>query len=702
MAKEVIILGLQLMALMIYRKLFFLLVVILLCGIEVLYAQVLDIGKTISLLDSVVIRAYQGKDLLHTPAAINYITQEQLRLYGPLNMVKALNTVPGVRMEERSPGSYRLNIRGSSIRSPYGVRNVKIYYNDIPFTAPGGTSMLNMLGHYQVSELEVIKGAGSSLYGAGTGGVLLMRSPTTLEGTTLALGGIMGSYGLKGLYGNAQFDSQAIGYEYLSSDGYRNHTAMSRKVLTWNGILKIDAHHKLNVNFIYGDLYYQTPGALTLTEYQLNPRLARPMVGNNPGAEEAKASIDQQSLLLGLTYKARLAKNIWQTTAIYGFYSQTQNPTIQNYERKIEPHGGGRTVFDYQLTAGNTTLAIFSGLEFQQGAFSSRTYRNVKGNKDTLRTDDQLYIRQLLGFVQANLSYRKWIFTAALSANSLNFDFKRWSEQPVLRAKKQYKGELMPRFALMYAVHKDIGAYLNVAKGFSPPSSNEIFADNSSYNLDLAAEKGWHYETGIRGFLSDKRLGFDISIFTTGLANAMVTRRDVMGGNYYVNAGKTSQKGLEGALNYELFRGLHKFSGSKIGANFSRYRFRYTRFVQDNNDYTGNVMPGIAPNTWTLLASVKMKNGLYGHFNYSYTSRIALNDANTAYASAFQLLTAKLGYQFSLQKMNTHFYVGADNLLNELYSLGNDINGFVGRYYNVSPSRSYYLGIMLNLKNWLK
>jgi iron complex outermembrane receptor protein len=48
-------------------------------------------------------------------------------------------------MEERSPGSYRLNIRGSSLRSPFGVRNVKIYYNNIPFTDPGGNTYLNSL-----------------------------------------------------------------------------------------------------------------------------------------------------------------------------------------------------------------------------------------------------------------------------------------------------------------------------------------------------------------------------------------------------------------------------------------------------------------------------------------------------------------------------------------------------------------------------
>ncbi len=43
-------------------------------------------------------------------------------------------------------------------------------------------------------------------------------------------------------------------------------------------------------------------------------------------------------------------------------------------------------------------------------------------------------------------------------------------------------------------------------------------------------------------------------------------------------------------------------------------------------------------------------------------------------------------------------------LLNETYSLGNDINGFGGRYYNAAAKRNYYAKIVLQLfskKPWL-
>ena len=80
-------------------------------------------------------------------------------------------------MEERSPGSFRLAIRGSSLRSPFGVRNVKVYWNGIPFTDAGGNTYLNLFDFNSIANIEVIKGPGGSMYGAGTGGVVLLESP---------------------------------------------------------------------------------------------------------------------------------------------------------------------------------------------------------------------------------------------------------------------------------------------------------------------------------------------------------------------------------------------------------------------------------------------------------------------------------------------------------------------------------------------
>src|SRR5690348_1551749 len=69
-------------------------------------------------LQTVIVKAYeQNRQLKEVSAAVNYIGQAQLERFSNTNILPALNATAGVHMEERSPGSYRLNIRGSTLRS---------------------------------------------------------------------------------------------------------------------------------------------------------------------------------------------------------------------------------------------------------------------------------------------------------------------------------------------------------------------------------------------------------------------------------------------------------------------------------------------------------------------------------------------------------------------------------------------------------
>jgi len=134
-------------------------------------------SDTSQTLGEVIVKAYeQNQSLRKVPAAINKVNKSGLERFSNTNILPALNSTPGVRMEERSPGSYRMNIRGSTLRSPFGVRNVKVYWDEIPFTDPGGNTYLNQLSYYNFNSIEVIKGPAGSLYGAGTGGAILINS----------------------------------------------------------------------------------------------------------------------------------------------------------------------------------------------------------------------------------------------------------------------------------------------------------------------------------------------------------------------------------------------------------------------------------------------------------------------------------------------------------------------------------------------
>jgi iron complex outermembrane receptor protein len=75
-----------------------------------------------------------------------------------------------------------------------------------------------------------------------------------------------------------------------------------------------------------------------------------------------------------------------------------------------------------------------------------------------------------------------------------------------------------------------------------------------------------------------------------------------------------------------------------------------------------------------------------------------LNDANTAYARKYHLIQGKIGIkQLMIGKVPLEVYGGADNILNQKYSLGNDLNAVGNRYFNAAATRSFYGGVAVKL-----
>ena len=78
-------------------------------------------------LNEVEVRVFeQKKSSFSSPDAITILDSKSLTRTNTTSFVSGLNAQAGVRMEERSPGSYRMAIRGSALRAPFGVRNVKV------------------------------------------------------------------------------------------------------------------------------------------------------------------------------------------------------------------------------------------------------------------------------------------------------------------------------------------------------------------------------------------------------------------------------------------------------------------------------------------------------------------------------------------------------------------------------------------------
>jgi iron complex outermembrane receptor protein len=603
-------------------------------------------------------------------------------------------------MEERSPGSYRLNIRGSSLRSPFGVRNVKVYLNGIPFSDPGGNTYLNQLSFYNFSSVEILKGPGSSLYGAGMGGVMLINTIPNTTNSNLSVNYSRGSYNATNINiaakgGNETFQN-AVSYTHQNSDGYREQSAMRRDIITWDSKITASKRQELSTHVLFGDLYYETPGGLTNPQFLNNPKAARPAAGSFPSAVQNKASISQKMFWVGIDHQYRFSDHLKNSTSFYGAFTKIENPAIRNYEKRLEPNFGGRTTFSYNSNIRNARLNVVAGAEFQKGYSTIKVYKNNNGNPDSIQTDDEVNNYQAILFTQAELILAKgWIATAGVSLNTSSIEFNRLSVIPSFIYRTNFNNEVSPRFSLLKKLNEKVAFYALISKGFSPPTVAELLPSTSVINTNLQAERGTDYEIGFRSSLINNRLFIDINAFTFELRNSISQRRDSSGADYFINAGKTQQKGIETALNFSISRNPNQFiTNSGLQVSYSYHHFEYKQFKQLNVDFSNNKIPGVAPHTIAASLNAETKAGIYVNGNFFYSSKIPLNDANAEYANAYHLLGFKAGYKRTFnQHINAGLFISGDNILNETYSLGNDINAAANRFYNAAPGINFLTGI---------
>lgn len=654
------------------------------------------------ILQEVVVQAYgQNRQLKEAAVAVNVIGPAQLERYNNTSLLPALNATPGVRMEERSPGSYRLNVRGSTLRSPFGVRNVKIYWNDIPFTDPGGSTYLNQLSYFNIGSVEVIKGPAGSMYGAGTGGALLISSDAQHWQPGAQVQYSHGSFGLDNfnvqLKAGKEESHHVFGYSHQTSDGYREHTAMRRDIASWETRSRISDKEQLSTTVMYGDLFYETPGGLTAAEYMKNPRSARPAAGGFPSAAQARAAIYQKTFLAGIRHQYQFSEQLQNTTVVYGAFSLIKNPTFRNYEKRTEPHAGARTVFSWQRPVGHSALQVLFGGEAQRGFFNTKTFGNRQGRTDTLQTDDDIDNITYYAFAQAGLTLPAgWTLSAGLSINRSTIKITRLSVPQFSPVKNAYSNEWAPRVAVSKKIFRNILLYGSVSKGFSPPTSQEVLPSTTVISTGLKAEQGTSYEAGIKSSWLQQRLYVEVNSFYFRLRNAIVQRRDSSNADYFVNAGDTKQYGIESQAYYQLFMSNKRFvSGARVWCSYTYDHFRYNSFKQVATDYSGKQMPSVAPQNFTAGLDVSLHPGIYTNLTWFYSDPIALNDANTVFTSSYNICDVRVGWKRIFHHLQADIFGGADNIFDVRYSLGNDINASGGRYFNAAAGINYFAGITL-------
>ncbi|WP_390455117.1 TonB-dependent receptor, partial [Chryseobacterium sp. Alg-005] len=584
-----------------------------------------------TLISEVRIDAYKKPvPFMASTKSISVVSENLLNQNTPERMLESVNQIPGARMEERSPGSYRISVRGSTLRSPFGVRNMKVYLNDFILSDASGNTYINVISPELIDRMEVYRGPESGDYGAVTGGTILLQ---TKKSDHLYANLSVGSYGTF----NQSFDFSKqsgkhffeIFQNYYRTDSYREQSAVERKQVFLKDQFQYSVKGVFNAILLFSDLDYETPGGLTLEQMQTNRKQARLATPTLPGAKEQDAGIRNAMFLAGISHEYNIKPAFSHFILIQGSYVDFENPFITNFENRFEKNFALRTHFNYEYSSSKIAAAWRLGFEGGINNILVKNYDNDKGIEGAPQNFDELTNRSGFYFLSQKLNFSEKLFTdISISLNSNSYTWERVFPASD-NGKVNFKNQWLPNFGITYFFGKGFSVRGKIGKGNSAPTNEEIRSSNQEFNLNIRPEYGWNKEIGIR-----KQFGNTIfiegSYFDFRMKDAIVRRQNEMGQEYFINQGSTVQKGIEVLLESKNFN-LENFFFSRFKFRFSGnfYDFKFKNYTQNTEDFSGNDLTGVPATSISSLLNFVFFQKLSIDYSHFYTSKMPLNDANS-------------------------------------------------------------------------
>ncbi len=636
----------------------------------------------------VVITAYPIRpETYSAPASYTFIPSERIQIANSVEYGDVLNNVPGVFMHTGTLGTNRITIRGIGARTPFSTNRIRAYYNEIPLTAGDGETSLEDNELSTLGNIEIIKGPSATSYGAGLAGLIKLSPQKSNESFISSTYGI-GSFGLSRNNNIVQVASGEhfikASYATTFAEGFRDNNQYDRDNITlnyrYNG-------KKVQVDFLttYIDVKGFIPSSINETDFNENPSLA---AGN---WQAVRGFEDYIKGLIGTTVTAELTERQTISGTLYTTFRD-------NYE--LRPFGiltEKSNLFGTRWKYNNEISHVFrlaAGGEYSVENFDLTTLDQEDREPVVLTSFNQQRRRSLNLFVEGvlNPSSRLEII-GGLNLSRVNYDLlDLFREDGDQSGNYSFDAVLSPRLFLGYSISNNQSIYAQVSRGFSAPSVEETLTPDGQINTDIQPETGYNFEIGSRGNIGDSGFKYQLNAYVLSVRNLLVARRTAADQFIGINAGKTLHQGVEFELNYKKRLGKVVLSPF-LNASISEITFN--EFVDLEEDFSGNKLPGVPSFTGNLGVFVKSDFGVYANVNFRRIGEMFLRDDNILRSEAYSILNLKVGYQHQIGKILFDLNGGINNLTDETYASQILINagsfgGRAPRYFYPGNPRNYY------------
>ncbi len=642
------------------------------------------------------------------PAAVDVVDAAKIgNAQARVNASEALAAVPGINVQNRQNYAQDLQIssRGFGARSAFGVRGIRLIADGIPASMPDGQGQAATFNLDRAERIEIMRGPLSSIYGNHAGGVIQMFTPEgkgrpSVEGSFSA-----GSYGSWKADVSAQGESGGLSYvidaSRFSTDGYREHSSAVRDQAMAKLVFHPVDDGKLTLiaNTFKQDA--EDPQGLNWADYQRNPSgVAAPALSFN-----TRKFIEHTQG--GLNYEHRLGEHVLQMSAYAGQRTTTQYQSIPVGPQANPRHSGGVIDFDrsfaglsgrwigrFDLAGGRLTTTV--GAEYEQSKDDRRGFENfigaTLGVMGNLRRKENDSVSSFDQYAQLEWQGERWTFTGGLRHSQLRFKVKdEYLSNGDDSGNVSYE-KTTPMGAVMYRLSDGVNLYASAARGFETPTFNEMFysSGGGAFNFSLKPSNSTHYEGGVKAMLGDaSRL--DLSLFQIKTDNEMVVLSSLGGRTAYQNAGPTTRRGAELAVDSQWQHNLT----SRVAYTLLDARYDESFTASGSTVNAGNRLPGISKQAlYGELAWKHPATGFHAGIEGIARSKVQVEDTNTAQAApGYAIANLRLGIERPIGQTTVGGFFRLNNLFDRQYVGSVIVSEGNAKYYESAPGRNWLAGV---------
>ena len=666
-------------------------------------------------------------------ASVDVVGGDELRDgQAQVNLSESLGRVPGlvIRNRQNYAQDLQISVRGYGARATFGVRGVRLFVDGIPASAPDGSGQAANFPLGSADRVEVVRGPMAALYGASSGGALLLYTEDGQQPAQWRTGVVAGSDGLwrastqvTGQTGTQQAPgwSYALDVSGFATDGTRPQSAADRTTAN----VKLSRSHEGGRTVLVFNRHSSSaldPQGLSRVEFDANPDQT------NAGAISFNTRKTVSQTQLGLAFEQALGGGHKLELMGYGGQRQvvqfqslprtSQTPNIVNGVDRNAGSSGGVIDLDRDYWGWNARwrherdwqggrLSLSAGLASDHQSDSRKGYENFIGTtlgvQGQLRRDEVNRAQTLDPYVQAEWRTQDLTLMGGVRHTRTKYES---ADRYIVgvngddSGSKSYSATL-PVVGVRWQWSPAVQVFASISKGYEIPTLNEVAYRSggvSGFNTHLNAARSTSAELGLRGRADQLR--WSATAFDIRTDDEIVVQNNTGGRTTFQNAGRTLRQGLDLAGEWRTGPVTLTSAYTWMRANYQDVFMTCTSAgcPTANNPQVqvpaNNRIPGLPKHQ--LFAQAAWDTGWAGSritLEARHTGKVMVNDLNTDAAAAHTLFN--LGVQFKQDRgdWTLREFVRVDNLTDRKHAGSVIVNDGNSRFFEPGPGRKFMLGL---------